>query len=163
MYILYHLGGKTTILKLTCSWKKNDSLLWNNNLIDGKLAALCQILLFVDVLCLLYMCALLIARIRLWSHIPHPMYRVNEKWQVHWSTPCTWPDQCLSGMGVTVLLTARSAYILRTLEACIIYCREMIKISFNLIAVILIIVNAAIMYLLLYTLIHISNGYRSTI
>lgn len=62
-----------------------------------------------------------------------------------------------------MLLTARSAYILRTLEACIIYCREMIKISFNLIAVILIIVNAAIMYLLLYTLIHISNGYRSTI
>lgn len=158
MYILYHLGGKTTILKLTRSWTENDSLLWNNNLIDSSLPD--------SVVCgrsmsAVYVCV--IARIRLWSHIPHPMYRVNEKWQVHWSTPCTWPDQCLSGMGVTVLLTARSAYILRTLEACIIYCREMIKISFNLIAVILIIVNAAIMYLLLYTLIHISNGYRSTI
>lgn len=102
MYILYHMGGKTTILKLTRSWTENASLLWNNNLIDGKLAVLCQILLFVDVLCLMYMCVLLIARTRLWSHFLHPMYWVNEKWQVHWSTHCAWPDQCLSGVGVTL-------------------------------------------------------------
>lgn len=37
MYILYHLGGKTTILKLTRSWTENDSLLWNNNLIGSSL------------------------------------------------------------------------------------------------------------------------------
>lgn len=37
MYILYHLGGKTTILKLTRSWTENGSLLWNNNLIDSSL------------------------------------------------------------------------------------------------------------------------------
>lgn len=37
MYISYHLGGKTTILKLTRSWTENDSLLWNNNLIDSSL------------------------------------------------------------------------------------------------------------------------------
>lgn len=79
MYILYYLGGKIIILKFICLWKKNDFLLWNNNFIDGKFVVFCYILLFVDVLCLLYMCVLFIVRIRLWLYILYLMYRVNEK------------------------------------------------------------------------------------
>lgn len=115
MYILYHLGGKTTILKLTRSWTENDSLLWNNNLIDGKLAVLCQILLFVDVLCLMYVCVTHCQDQTVVTFSASDVLGQREVTGTLEYPLCVTRPVSVGGGGHSVLLTAKSANILRTL------------------------------------------------
>lgn len=127
--------------------------------------ALCQILLFVDVLCLLYV-YVCVTHCQDQTVVTYSASDVQGQREVtgtlEYPLYVTRPVSVWDG-GHCVADSQVSLYFKNSLSMYIIYCREMIKISFNLIAVILIIVNAAIMYLLLYTLIRISNGYRSTI